>query len=343
MIEDKLITNQELDKYLMGETLGDKAKALLNQQKETWPMLSEGYKSLTSVEVKEFEFDGFNLKVQFNPGRIKSSAAKVDSKSIKERKCFLCPENLPTEQKALPFRNDYLLLCNPFPIFPEHFTIPQIEHFPQTIYDNFTDLLELSKGISKFYTVFYNGPKCGASAPDHMHFQAGNKYFMPIDEEYAELNKTGHLEELVSEDNIVIYNSRKYLRNFLAMESDRKDILKDAFYAYYNSHQKLTGNSEEPMMNILGYFDDNKWRVLIFPRGKHRPDFYYSEGEDKFIWSPAAVDLGGVCITPVERDFKKITKDKLVEGFRQITAPNEYFEFIKKELITYYKKEAEES
>lgn len=343
MIADKIITQKELGNFLLGESLGDKAKALLNQQKENWELLSEGYKSLTTVEVKEFEFDGFSLKVQFNPGRIKSSAAKVDSKSIKERQCFLCPENLPQEQKAVLFRNDYLLLCNPFPIFPEHFTIPQIEHSPQTIYENFTDLLELSKEISKFYTVFYNGPKCGASAPDHMHFQAGNKYFMTIDEEYENLKATGHLKEFITQDKINIFSSHHYLRNLIALESDSKDTLKDAFHTYYDAHQKLTGNSEEPMMNIIIYYDDNKWRVLIFPREKHRPDFYYSEGDDKLIWSPAAVDLGGVCITPVEKDFKKITKDKLVEGFRQITAPNEYFEFIKKEILNYYRKETKES
>ena len=335
MIDNVLITGTELNKYGGGTNLADKAKALLNQQKEAWEMLREGYESLLSVEVKNFEFDNFQVKVQFNPGRIKSSSAKVDKKSIKERKCFLCMENLPGEQKGILFRNDYLILVNPFPIFPEHFTVPKIDHFPQRIDSSFDALLELSREIGKYYTLFYNGPKCGASAPDHMHFQAGNKHFMPIDDEYRDLKSSSILNPLAGNNEIEIFAADNYLRKFISFESANKEELQKAFQAYYLVHQKLTGD-EEPMMNILSFYDENKWRIIIFPRGKHRPDFYYSDDDSRILWSPAAVDLGGVCITPVEKDFKKITKDDIVEGFRQISAPNEYFEFIKKKIKEHY-------
>ena len=121
------------------------------------------------------------MKVQFNPGRYISTSAKVDEKSINDRKCFLCPANLPEEQKGILYEEEYLILGNPFPIFPEHFTIPNINHVPQQIKNNFPLMLKLTKDLSKHYVVLYNGPKCGASAPDHFHFQAGTKNFMPIE------------------------------------------------------------------------------------------------------------------------------------------------------------------
>ena len=189
MIDAKLIDEKLLGKYeSQDKSLAGRAKALLSEQKETWAMCAGGYKSLDSVKVKIFEFENCKIKVQFNPGRITSSAAKVDPKSIKERKCFLCLKHLPEEQKGLRNGNDYILLCNPFPIFPEHFTIPNVNHLQQAIGGKpFGDMLDLAREMASRYTIFYNGPKCGASAPDHMHFQAGDSNFMDKVLVYTEL------------------------------------------------------------------------------------------------------------------------------------------------------------
>ena len=150
-------------------------------------MLRSGYDTLQSVRTKVYDFGGVQIKVQFNPGRLISTSAKVDAASIKERKCFLCAENLPPAQRGIPCDGEYIVLCNPFPIFPEHFTIPSLHHTPQLIRDSFAALLRLTRELGSRYTVLYNGPRCGASAPDHLHFQAGNRSYLPIDAEYDAL------------------------------------------------------------------------------------------------------------------------------------------------------------
>ncbi|MEO8399869.1 MAG: DUF4922 domain-containing protein, partial [Ignavibacteriaceae bacterium] len=189
-----LCGDTEVITYLNRGDFSNASKKLLELQIKSWSLAEKGYKSLESIQTKTFHFEGFDIKVQFNPGRIISSSAKVDEKSIKERECFLCIENLPIEQKGLLFNDEYLILVNPFPIFPEHFTLPNLKHIPQRIHsfsrkNPFSALLDFSKNLSKFYTVFYNGPNCGASAPDHLHFQAGLKNFIPIEADFHQLKK----------------------------------------------------------------------------------------------------------------------------------------------------------
>ena len=180
----KTINDQQLNDLIEQNNFGDAAKGLIEKQKETWPTLSSSYNSLKFIKKKVILFDGFRFEIQFNPGRYNSSSAMVDEKSINDRQCFLCMENLPKEQKGIII-NNYILLANPYPIFPEHFTISSLKHKDQRIKKNFEDMLMFSKILSKRYTIFYNGPLCGASAPDHLHFQAGSKYTMPLDNEYS--------------------------------------------------------------------------------------------------------------------------------------------------------------
>ena len=158
---------------------------LFTEQLVSWETARNNYAALSGVQVKELNVNGIPYKVQFNPARIVSSGAKVDAQSIKERKCFLCPANLPPVQKGIPFEGHYNILVNPFPIFPRHLTIPEVAHVNQRIAVRFKDMLALAQALTD-YTIFYNGPKCGASAPDHAHFQAGNKGFMPIEKDWRE-------------------------------------------------------------------------------------------------------------------------------------------------------------
>ena len=331
MIENILLSEEEFNNSSSNSYL-DRIQTLFRHQLKNWELAKTGYESLNSVQVREFHFDDFVIKVQFNPGRIISSAAKVDEKSIRERKCFLCYNNLPEHQKAITFENNFLILVNPYPIFPVHFTIPMLDHLPQLIEDNLQAMLSLTKAIGENYTVFYNGPKCGASAPDHMHFQAGLKNFMPIDWEY-EIIKDKKCKILFEDDETKILGCTNYLRKFFAIQSSSKAKTLKVFSKLYTSIQKTQRAYEiEPMMNIISRFEDGEYFVFVFPRSKHRPDYYFSEGDKKIILSPASVDLGGVCITPRQEDFEKITKEIIEDIFRQVSVGEEEFEFFSKSL-----------
>ncbi len=300
-------------------TLDKKTNLLFEQQIENWQLAKNGYSSLKLVEKKIFEFDDFIIEAHYNPGRIVSSSAKVDEKSIKERPCFLCINNLPEDQKAVKIDDKYILLVNPFPIFDKHFTIPHVQHIPQTIKENFKSLLTISEKLNKDFSIFYNGPKCGASAPDHLHFQAGNFGFMRIDNEfYSILNKYG---KLINDSNEYTTTAvTNYLRNFISIESNEIEPLTNEFMRIYDILSE--GLNDEPMLNIICTYN-NFWKVIIFPRKKHRPTYFFEEGENKILISPAAVDMGGVLIFPREEDFNKIDQETVIDIYSQVTFSND--------------------
>ena len=305
--------------------LAEKAERLFEHQLKNWQLASDGYKSLASIQVKLFEFEKFSIEAHFNPGRIISSSAKVDTKSIQERLCFLCMNNLPAEQKAVSVFENYFLLVNPFPIFHKHFTIPLVDHVPQAIEFEIGNLLTISSLLGEDYSVFYNGPRCGASAPDHLHFQAGNFGFMKIDNEYKDvLNAYGEI--IYEDDELITTAVTDSLRNFISLESNNISKITAEFDRIYNLLNKEQSD-EEPMMNIICSYN-NSWRLLVFPRSKHRPSYFYEEGENKLLISPAAVDLGGVLIFPREEDFNKITKELIVDIFKQVTLSDDEFKYL---------------
>ncbi len=295
----------------------DRAHGLFLQQKETWEMLRAGYASLDSVQTRRFQFDGCEVLVQFNPGRLTSSAARVDDQSIRERRCFLCLSNLPEHQRGIPYGERYILLCNPFPILPEHFTIPRIDHVPQRLGEDLSVMLSLTRDLAPRYSTFYNGARCGASAPDHLHFQAGTRMTMPIESEYGRVR---------SERGTVMLDSPALRaiaiegggRRFLSWEGTDPDLLRHSLQRYLSSLQEIRGEKEEPMVNILAWYDAATWYVLVFPRVQHRPSFFFAEGEERLLISPAAVDLGGLSITPLESDFHKVNQAHLVKMYQEV-------------------------
>lgn len=299
-----------------------KIRELFHSQLEKWELARTNYKALEKVKSKDFSFGCFSVRVQFNPARILSSAAKVDAKSIQERKCFLCPQNLPVEQEGVPFGTDYQILVNPYPIFPEHFTIPTYSHVDQLILNRYGDMLDLAKCLSE-YTLFYNGPKCGASAPDHAHFQAGIKGFLPIEKDIWSIAK----EEIYKSEGLTVYVVKEYLRNFFLLEATNKD---DAVIFFKKLYALLDWNEgdKEPMMNILCWYENEKYYSCIFPREKHRPACFFAEGEDNLLISPAAVDLGGVFITPLEKDYDKITARDIEGILKEICISDEKIQAI---------------
>jgi hypothetical protein len=318
----------ELSRFATGETLGELASALLASQKLAWEQLRRGYESLAGVRTRAFAFEKTVVKVQFNPGRITSTAAKVDARSISERPCFLCMKNLPADQRGLLVHDDYLILGNPFPIFPEHFTIAHREHRPQRILPALRVFLELAREMAPRYTLVYNGPRCGASAPDHLHLQAGLRHFMPLESELDPARRAG--EDLLAERNGVrITTLPGMLRTFLLLESERRGPLEGEFERVVEAYRRVAGDGEEePMMNLLCWHENGRWVLALFARAKHRPSFFFAEGEERFLLSPAAVDMGGVCTLPLERDFVAITREHLLRMLEEVSLPPAKFELL---------------
>jgi hypothetical protein len=277
--------------------------------------------ALGGVQEKSITVSGSTVRVQFNPARIVSSAAKVDSESIQARKCFLCEANLPAEQKGLPFGTGYLMLCNPFLIFPEHLTVPHLTHTDQRISGRVGDMLALAEELSE-YVIFYNGPQCGASAPDHFHFQAGNKGFLPLETDLQTI-VTQSGEEVIQSDTIDVYRIKPFGANALLMQADDAGAIVDCFERAFAFLATLSPDKPEPMMNILAWKVENRICLVLFPRKLHRPSQFFAEGDDNILLSPAAVDLGGVFITPLEKDFLKIEPADILDILTQITVDDE--------------------
>ena len=333
MLEQRIISSSELSKFGPVSTLNEQAFTLVKQQQETWKLTRKNYGELAGVQTREFEFGHFKIMAQHNPERIRSSAAKVDTKSISERPCFLCPDNLPAEQKALNFQNKFLILVNPFPVFPVHLTIPLIEHKPQQILNFFSEMLELSCQLEGF-TVFYNGPQCGASAPDHFHFQAGNRGFLPIENELENLEKN-HSKVIFQRSGLKIFVVQNYLRRFVCIVSSDRTKINNAFHRVYSSFPGE--NVNEPMMNILSFFENGNWKVIIFPREKLRPSRFYETGEKQVVVSPAAVELGGIMVLPRQKDFESISNQVISEIYDEVTLPFHRFEHLIKSVSIAYR------
>ncbi len=303
-------------------SLQKKVFELLDQQNREWELAARNYKGLEKVEKHFFEFDGgVKIGVQFNPERIYSSAAKVDDKSISERKCFLCHAHLPTEQIWVEFNDNYLVLVNPFPIFPKHLTIPHRRHIDQCIMEHFPEMLNLARELDEF-VVFYNGPRCGASAPDHFHFQAGNKGFMPVEQEFHQVSKT----LLRNENGCKAQSTENYLRHCIILEGNDKSMLSQWFQEIFGLMEKLMQQEPEPMMNVLCLWENEEWKIFTFPRKLHRPWQFFSEDENRILLSPASVDMGGVLITPRREDFEKLSASDILDIFTQVTWEKDLFE-----------------
>lgn len=299
---------------------------LFTEQLASWETARNNYAALSGVQVKELNVHGIPYKVQFNPARIVSSGAKVDAKSIRERKCFLCPAHLPAEQEGILFEGHYNLLVNPFPIFPRHLTIPELEHVPQRIAPRFADMLELAHQLTE-YTIFYNGPRCGASAPDHAHFQAGSRGFMPIETDWRK-QVAGKVADY---GQATLWYLDDAPRTTLVIEAADKNDAMVLFGIIYRVLDVPAGESE-PMMNVLALYEGDRWIVFIFPRAKHRPACYTAEGDTNLLSSPASVDLGGVFITPVEKDFRKITAEDVAQILSEVCLSADDFDRLRQEI-----------
>ncbi|MGB2868513.1 MAG: DUF4922 domain-containing protein [Bacteroidota bacterium] len=299
-----------------GASLSSLSLQLLEQQKRSWKTLAAGYASLEKIQIREIQCTGFSAWLQWNPGRIVSTGAKVDAKSIEARPCFLCVENLPKEQQGILYGEDFLVLCNPAPIFRQHYTISNLAHIPQSLEPFVHTFLNLAKDLSPGFTVFYNGPRCGASAPDHMHFQASPSGAIPVEKEALDPKRRVLLKNKGSVSKFLLQN---YGRQVVVLESKDQSELENSFLNLLKVWKHAFGTVEEPMMNVLCSCTGRLWRLIVFPRRKHRPEVYFKKGDKQVLISPAAVDIGGLIVTPREKDFRSLDA-KMVEAiFREVT------------------------
>ncbi|MGD9929826.1 MAG: DUF4922 domain-containing protein [Mangrovibacterium sp.] len=308
-------------------SLERKVNELIDRQTQEWVLARTNYAGLGKVETKTFHFDGFRITAQFNPERIRSSGAKTDAESIQARACFLCADNRPAVQRGIDFSGKYTILINPYPIFPQHLTVALKEHLPQQIEPYLADMLQLSQALPGF-TVFYNGPKCGASAPDHFHFQVGSKRLLPI---YHDLgNIVARLGELLFQDETAAIHAlgKDFLRNVLLYSSTSPVSLRHHLQLALDA-LKERGQEGEPMLNLLVDYEDGRWQVLLFPRDRQRPWQYFAEGTDRILMSPASVEMAGLVILPRKEDFDKLTNGDLADIYQQVTINEAEFDLLK--------------
>ncbi len=295
---------------------------LLAQQKISWPLLRDAYAAQDSAQIREISANGFSVKLQFNPRRIISSAAAVDPASISGRPCFLCVENLPEAQKGILYRQTYLILCNPAPIFSQHYVVSNRRHIPQSIENNMASFLLLAKDFGPGLSVFYNGPRCGASAPDHLHFHVVPSDMMPIEKEIREDRNKNLIRQV---EGVSILTSMSLSRPIIIVEGKELRSVETALRMAVTAMQEALPAPDEPMMNLLCAYDGTQWRVLIIPRRKHRPEAYYREGDERILISPGMVDMGGLIITPVEKDFNAIDAEQIENIFKEVSMDDDTF------------------
>lgn len=323
----EIIERQRLNEYWQGEVTDDIANKLFETQLPVWEKARENYERLNDVSVLEMEKEGCRLSAQYNPARIVSTGAKVDAATLKQRPCFLCEANRPEEQISSPLLKRYYLLLNPNPILPKHFTVPLRHHRKQQILEHYEDMVEIASRLKEMF-VFYNGPLCGASAPDHMHFQAGSRGVVPLERDWQELYNP-NLSRIwpVSEeeckeatnmhlaaDSMGVFSLRNYICPGIVIITRTPHANKQLFEKVYRSLPVREGETE-PMMNVVAWSQlsategDERIVSVIIPRAKHRPDCYFKEGDEQVLVSPGALDMGGLLITPRKCDFDKMNAE----------------------------------
>ena len=297
------------------EIMIDAIEQLFERQIRAWPRLANGVQGLAQARTRPVRIDWFDVFIRHIPHRVASTTAAVDQESIAKRPCFLCTANLDPEEEGLECGAGFTMYCNPFPIVERHLTIVYREHGVQQIARQFGNMLDIAASLPGYFVV-YNGPECGASAPDHMHFQAGSRKLFPIQNDLQKANGT------------VVPN---YARNVFVFRGRSRSGLIERMDRAIELLANATGKRPEPLINIALCFENGEWVACLFPRGKHRPDVFH-RGE--LTVSPASIDLCGIFVVPFEKDFEKITGDNVASIFREVTLPDDLFQQVAEKLET---------
>lgn len=312
-------------------------QAFFERQMELWSEVAVRFEALEKdVQTRKLELGNYALTVQYNPARMVSTAAKVDKRNLKKRPCFLCNHNRPEQQISLPVEGTLQVLVNPFPILPGHLTIPTRRHTPQNLSKLLPSMLRLAWELPNLL-VFYNGARCGASAPDHAHLQAGKRGIVPIErdwklhenhleklyplkgEEEAELNELGYVSKSVG-----LYLLKGYACPAFVLRGGQPEG-EGFLITKLLSVLPVDDKAAEPNVNMLAWRekgdpgDTDNLVIVLFTRKKHRPDCYFSEGKSQCLVSPGALDMGGLVITPREEDFNRMTPKMAAGILREVS------------------------
>ncbi|HEY6332146.1 MAG TPA: DUF4922 domain-containing protein [Blastocatellia bacterium] len=330
--------------------------AFIQEQKQSWPLLRNGSDTLEKAEIRRLDIPGAVpsfVYVQYNPGRIRSTAAAVDKTSVASRPCFLCVENLPPEEKSIAYGSDLVITCNPFPVLPNHLSILERRHVPQQIESRLESMLALAHDLGPEYFVLYNGPRCGASAPDHFHFQACARSNLPIEEDLRRSQarpgepiqemKPGLRARLITEgrehlredgwfprgaiktdaptptDSVASIVLATGSRGTVVVRSAGPRALASELSRVVEALRLQTGKDDEPMINIVAVFEDGEWKVFLFPRARHRPACFYAEGNERLLVSPGAIDMAGVIVMPDREEFLRIAPEQIRRIFSEVS------------------------
>jgi len=295
---------------------------LFNSELEHWQLAKEKYADLEKSVSKSFNFGNFSVEVVCNPARMRSTLANVrqrleqlrtapDKPHILDEKCFLCADVRPKVQQSVDI-NDFQVLINPYPIFPKHFTIAHKQHTPQLLIPYFADFLYFAKNLPDL-AIFYNGSNCGASAPHHAHFQAAEKQYFNVISDYKNLTEN-YFEIIEKNKNFTITEFKNYLRKAFCIETKYEKTAQDIFEKYFANYIK------DNMLNVICVYENGKYLLFVFPRKKFRPTQFYEENEEKRLAiSPASVEMSGRFVTIFQEHFDRITKDDIVDIYKQIS------------------------
>lgn len=305
-------------------TLEGLCKGLISEQRSAWPALGQAYDSLRGTRYRDITCKGFSVRLLFNPGRIVNTTAVVNPGEIRERSCFLCVDNLPVEQKCILYRQEFLILGNPRPVVPFHLTIAHLDHHPQAIIDHMEIFLRIAADLGPGFTTLYNGPRCGASAPDHLHFQAVPSGQMPIEKE---IDGRSDLEPALPRTRAAdapVKRAAGLGREVILVEGNDPFSLAAAFRGYARGLADMPGPpggeaGEEPMLNAAASFDGKTWRLLVFPRRAHRPAAFYRKDDGKILVSPAVMEMAGIIVTPAESDFDRLDAAAIESLYREVS------------------------
>lgn len=302
-------------------------RAFFAHQLDTWDEIRQRYEALKHVGLKQLG----HRQLQYNPARMVSTGAQIDRQTIAQRACFLCEKNRPEEQLTIDLGDDFELMVNPFPVLPMHFTIVRKTHVPQTILENYTEIHRLLELFPELF-VFYNGPMSGASAPDHMHFQAGIGQELPLMTVLRKLEKEQQV--LIKQENgssLSMFNSVSF--NAFVIKSKAQETEMTLFKQLYAAMPVREGE-KEPRMNIVAWRDGSEDVIVVLPRDNHRPACYFEEGDRRMVISPGALDMAGLIITPREEDFNRMSEDKLISILKEVSIKEKDMKNIKEKLIT---------
>jgi len=290
-----------------GGRLAEAVDGLLEQQRGTWPLLAAGYAALPGIETRRLAVRASSVVVQHNPGRLRNTTADVAAAAAGARPCFLCPQGLPPEERGVAFGEDYVVLGNPFPIFDRHLSIVHREHVPQRLSGRVEGLLALAEALGPRYFVLYNGPRCGASAPDHLHFQACAGRPLPVERDPGGAPGEGW----------VVRAPEDHGRTVVVLAAAGRDRLRRWIEDLVAALPAEDG--DEPMLNLVAAAGEEGLTAYLFPRSRHRPAAFYAEGEARLLVSPGAIDMAGVVVVPERRDFERLQGPTLTAIFEEVT------------------------